>query len=93
MLTITDTAAEVIKGIVASPQVPEGAGRRIATRPDIAAEHAFEVSIAAVPAEEDEVVEQSAAQVFLEPHATEALDDKVVADEGGEVRFAVGEQT
>jgi hypothetical protein len=33
--------------------------------------------------------------VFLEPHAAEALDDKVLDAEieGGEVRFAVGEQT
>ena len=45
--------------------------------------------------EEDQVVEESGAQVFLEPHAAEALDDKVLDAEieGGEVRFAVGEQT
>jgi iron-sulfur cluster assembly protein len=59
MLTITDTAAEAIKGIVASPQVPEGAGLRIARRPDSPPVAAFEVSVAAVPAEEDEVVEQA----------------------------------
>jgi iron-sulfur cluster assembly protein len=94
MLTITDTAAEAIKGIVASPQVPEGAALSIAARPASPAEGAFEVSVAAVPAEEDEVVEQSGAQVFLEPHATEALDDQVLYAriEGGKVRFAVGEQ-
>lgn len=68
MLTITDTAAEAIKGIVASPQVPEGAGLRIATRPESPAEGAFEVSVAPVPAEEDQVVEESGAQVFLELH-------------------------
>ena len=95
MLTITDTAAEAIKGIVASRQVPESAGLRIATRPESPAEDAFEVSVAPVPAEEDQVVEESGAQVFLEPHAAEALDDKVLDAEieGGEVRFAVGEQT
>jgi iron-sulfur cluster assembly protein len=95
MLTITDTAAEAIKGIVASPQVPEGAGLRIATRPEGPAEAAFEASVAPVPAEDDRVVEESGAQVFLEPHAAEALDDKVLDAEieGGEVRFAIGEQT
>jgi iron-sulfur cluster assembly protein len=95
MLTITDTAAEAIKGIVASPQVPEGAGLRIATRPETPAEGPFEVSVAPVPAEEDQVVEESGAQVFLEPHAAEALDDKVLDAEieGGEVRFAIGQQT
>jgi hypothetical protein len=47
------------------------------------------------PAEDDQVVEESGAQVFLEPHAAEALDDKVLDAEieRGEVRFAVGEQT
>jgi iron-sulfur cluster assembly protein len=95
MLAITDTAAEAIKGIVASPQVPEGAGLRIATRPETPAEGPFEVSVAPVPAEEDQVVEESGAQVFLEPHAAEALDDKVLDAEieGGEVRFAIGQQT
>jgi iron-sulfur cluster assembly protein len=75
--------------------VPEGAGLRIATRRESPAEAAFEVSVAPVPAEEDQVVEESGAQVFLEPHAAEALDDKVLDAEieGGEVRFAVGEQT
>src|ERR671915_371174 len=53
------------------------------------------VALAPVPAEEDQVVEESGAQVFLEPHAAEALDDKVLDAEieGGEVRFAVGEQS
>jgi uncharacterized membrane protein YgcG len=54
MLTITPTAAEAMKGIVASPQVPERAGLRIATRPESPAEGAFEVSVAPVPAEEDQ---------------------------------------
>jgi iron-sulfur cluster assembly protein len=46
-------------------------------------------------AQEDQVVEESVAQVFLEAHAAEALDDKVLDAEieGGKVRFAVGEQT
>ncbi len=94
MLTITDTAAEAIKGIVASPQVPEGAGLR-ATRPESPAGGAFEVTVAPVPAEEDQVVEESGAQVFLEPRAAEVLDDKVLDAEieGGEVRFAVGERS
>jgi Fe-S cluster assembly iron-binding protein IscA len=94
MLTISDTAAEAIRGIVASPEVPDGAGLRIAARPGAPADGALEVSVAALPAEEDKVVEEEGAQVFLEPVAAEALDDKVLDAEieGGEVRFAVGEQ-
>ena len=95
MLTITDRAAEAIKGIVASPEVPEGAGLRIAAPPRAQPEGALEVSVAALPAEADEVVEESGAHVFLEPVAAEALNDKVLDAEveGSEVRFAVGEQT
>jgi len=91
MLTITDTAADAIKGIVATQEMPESAGLRVAAQP----EGTLEVSIAALPAEEDQVIEDSGAHVFLEPTAAEALDDKVLDAEveGGEVRFAVGEQT
>ena len=91
MLAITETAAEAIRAIVASPEVPQGAGLRLAAQP----EGAMQLSIAAVPGEDDKVVEESGAQVFLEPTAADALDDKVLDAEveGGEVRFAVGEQT
>ena len=94
MLTITDTAAEAIKGIVASPEAPEGGGLRIVARSQAGAEGTLEVSVAAIPAEDDQIIEESGAQVFLEPLAAQALDDKVLDAEieGGQVRFAVGEQ-
>jgi hypothetical protein len=68
--------------------VPDGAGLRIATRPEGPAEGEFEVSVAAVPAEDDQVIEESGAQVFLEPHAAEALDDKVLDAEIERARSA-----
>ena len=79
MLAITDAAAEAIKGVVSAEGAPEG---RLA------------VSLAAVPAEEDEVIEEGGAHVFLESRAAEALDDKLLDAEveGGQVRFTVGEQ-
>lgn len=95
MLAITDTAAEAIKGIVSSQEGPESAGLRIVSRPESQPEGALEVSVAATPAEDDEVVQESGAQVFLEPRAAEALDDKVLdanIDEQGQVRFAVGDR-
>ncbi len=95
MLAITDRAAEAIKGIIASQEVPESAGLRIVARPEGQPEEALEVSVAATPAEDDEVVEEAGAQVFLEPRAAGALDDKVLdaeVDEQSRVRFAVGTQ-
>jgi iron-sulfur cluster assembly protein len=94
MLAITDKAVEAINGIVSS-QEAETAGVRIVAHAESEPEHALEVSVAAVPAEDDEVVEEAGAQVFLEPRAAEALDDKVLdaqVDELGQVTFSVGEQ-
>ncbi|HYY20238.1 MAG TPA: hypothetical protein VE780_00020 [Thermoleophilaceae bacterium] len=94
MLAITDAAAEAIKGVVSAQGAPEGAGLRIAAPPEAAQEGRLEVALAAVPAEEDEVIEEGGAHVFLESRAAEALDDKLLDAEveGGEVRFTVGEQ-
>jgi iron-sulfur cluster assembly protein len=94
MLAITDAAAEAIKGVVSSQGAPEGAGLRIAAPPEGAEEGRLAVALAAVPAEEDEVIEEGGAHVFLESRAAEALDDKLLDAqvEGGQVRFTVGEQ-
>ena len=51
----------------------------------------LQIEIAAQPQPHDEVLEAGGAQVFLEPHAAETLDDMVLDathDERG-VRFAV----
>jgi len=67
VLTLTDTAAEAIRGIVAAPELPDGAGLRIATQPDADAEQsALEVSVAESPAETDQVVSEAGARVFVE---------------------------
>jgi iron-sulfur cluster assembly protein len=93
MLAITD-AAEAIKGVVSSQGAPEGAGLRIATPAEVAPEGALEVALAAVPAEDDDVIDEGGGHVFLEPRAAEALDDKRLDAqvEGGQVRFTVSEQ-
>ena len=81
MLAITDAAAEAIKGVVSSQGAPEGAALRIAAASEGAPEGRLEVALAAVPAEEDEVIEDGREHVFLESRAAEAL----------EVRFTVSE--
>jgi Fe-S cluster assembly iron-binding protein IscA len=96
MLAVTETAATAIGGILASRDLPEGAGVRL-TRdlggPDGAGEDpGIRLDLVTAPEEGDEVVED--AQVFLEPEAARLLEDKTLDAEvaGDEVRFAVREQ-
>lgn len=94
MLTITETAAEAIRGIVASPEIPEGAGIRIATQPGAEQPAPLEVTVAEVPADSDQVLDEAGARVFVEEHAAEILDDKTLDAqiEGQRVGFYIGEQ-
>lgn len=94
MLTLTDTAAEAIRGIVAAPELPDGAGLRIATQPGSGEAAALEVSVAETPAETDQVVDESGARVFVEADAVPLLDDKLLDAQidGTRVGFMLSEQ-
>jgi iron-sulfur cluster assembly protein len=94
VLAITDTAAEAIRGIVAAPELPEGAGLRIATQPGADQMGTLEVSVAATPADTDQVVDEAGARVFVEADAVELLDDKLLDAqiEGSRVGFMLSEQ-
>ena len=91
MLAISENAAEAIRGLVAAPEVHDSAGLRI-TAP--LTERSFELSVAATPAEDDQVVEEQGAQVFLEPSAAALREDKRLDAkvEAGQVTFAVAQQ-
>jgi iron-sulfur cluster assembly protein len=94
VLAITENAAEAIQAIVASsPKAPGEAGLRIAARPGEEQEK-LELTIAAIPAEDDEVVDEHGAHVFLDPGAASYLEDKVLDArvEGQQVGFEVLEQ-
>jgi Fe-S cluster assembly iron-binding protein IscA len=94
VLAITDTAAEAIRGIVAAPELPDGAGLRIATQPGAGQAGALEVTVAETPAETDQVVSESGARVFVEADAVPLLDDKLLDAqiEGSRVGFMLSEQ-
>jgi Fe-S cluster assembly iron-binding protein IscA len=94
VLAITENAAEAIQAIGASlPKAPGEAGLRIAARPGEEQEK-LELTIAAIPAEDDEVVDEHGAHVFLDPGAASYLEDKVLDArvEGQQVGFEVLEQ-
>jgi Fe-S cluster assembly iron-binding protein IscA len=88
MLTLTENASTVVKGI--AEQIPEATGLRITA--DAAQPTSFDVAPAASPEPGDEVVEQQGATVYLDGGAAEQLDDKVLdatVDQEGRVEFAL----
>ena len=90
----TENAAEAIQAIVdSSPEVAGEAGLRITARPQ-GEQEKLELMIAGIPAEDDEVVEEHGAHVFLDPGAVSYLEDKVLDArvEGEQVGFALLEQ-
>lgn len=92
MLTVTPNAATEIRNITEQPEAPEGTGLRITSDPT---QGALTLSIAAVPAEDDSVVETGGARVFLDEPAAQLLDDKTLdaaVDNEGRVQFALAEQ-
>jgi iron-sulfur cluster assembly protein len=91
MLTLTDTAATTIRELVERSEVPAG-GLRIADDP---AGASLTISLAAVPAEDDQVLDAAGAKLFLDPKAAQVLDDKTLdagADAEGRVQFGVAQQ-
>ena len=92
MLTLTETAAEAVKQIVARvPQVEDG-GVRIR---DTGSSNGFELSVAPDPQPADTVLVKDGARVFLDEAATVALDQSVLDAElalDGSVRFALTPQ-
>jgi iron-sulfur cluster assembly protein len=93
LLALTDSAVEAVKHIVSSAEVPETGGlRMVAERAGTQAN--FQLSVTPLPAEDDEVLEEQGARVFLEAEAASLLDDKVLdaSVEQNQVAFTIAEQ-
>jgi iron-sulfur cluster assembly protein len=92
MLTLTTSAATMIRTVVDHSGTPEGSGIRIANDP---AAGSLTMSVAAVPAEDDQVLEADGARLFLDTQAATLLDDKTLdaaPDSDGGVQFGIVEQ-
>lgn len=101
MLVLTEAAAEVVKSVTSTPQAPEGAGLRIASSAPVAGNadpadpSALQVTAAAGPGDNDQVIEAAGAFVYLEPRAAAYLEDKVLdaqVDEEGNAHFTLAAQ-
>ena len=96
MLVLTEAAAEAVKSLTATPQLPEGSGLRIASAgQEPEAPEALQVTAAAGPSENDLIIEAAGAHVYLEPKAAAYLQDKVLdaeVDQDGKAVFSLGVQ-
>ena len=94
MLALTDSAVEAVKNIVSSSDEPSETGglRMVAERAGMQTN--LQLSVATLPAEDDEVIEEQGARVFLEPDAASLLDDKVLdaSVEHDQVAFTIADQ-
>ncbi|MER7210378.1 Fe-S cluster assembly protein HesB [Streptosporangium sp. NPDC000239] len=93
MLTLTDTAAQVIRDLSSQVAESEDTGVRIASQAD--GTGSLTLSVVNGPETDDKVVETDGARIFLDRAAADMLDDKALdADigEGGSVAFLVTEQ-
>ncbi|PZF84582.1 hypothetical protein [Jiangella anatolica] len=91
MLTLTQTAAAVIRDIEGRSDLPTGTGVRIAANAD----GGLDLELRPAPEAGDQVVDDAGAVLFLEADAAAMLDDKeldAAVDPAGSVRFAVTEQ-
>jgi iron-sulfur cluster assembly protein len=78
VLTLTPTAAEVVRTLVEQSAAPESGGLRIAASTDGGESVELELALVEEPEALDETVEQEGATVYLDPEAAELLDDKLL---------------
>jgi iron-sulfur cluster assembly protein len=100
MLTLTQDATEAIEQILESPEVPDGAGIRIAaggpsTNGASADAGTLQITVVTGPGGEDEVIEDAGARVFVDETLATFLADKtldvVVQDQ--QVQFSLETQS
>lgn len=92
MLMISPAASAAIETVLAAPEVPEGAGLRLATAGHTERGVAIALHIAERPAPDDEVVESAGGTgVFLDPQAAGLLGDQILDAEfeGDRVAFSI----
>jgi iron-sulfur cluster assembly protein len=94
LLALTDNAVAAVRDIVSSSdEASEKSGlRMVAEREGMQAN--FQLSVVPLPAEDDEVIDEQGARIFLEPKAASLLDDKVLdaSVEQDQVAFTIADQ-
>jgi Fe-S cluster assembly iron-binding protein IscA len=78
VLTLTPTAAEVVRTLVDQSESPDSGGLRIAASDGAPEGVELELSLVGEPEATDATIEQAGATVYLDPGAAELLDDKLL---------------
>jgi iron-sulfur cluster assembly protein len=94
LLALTDSAVEAVKNIVSSSEETTETGGLRMVAEQAGTQTNLQLSVVTVPAEDDEVIEEQGARVFLEPEAASLLDDKVLdaSVEQNQVAFSIADQ-
>ena len=101
MLMITENAGQAIESIVANAEMPDGSGLRIDApdEPPATPDRSgvpLQLEVTSQPAEQDQVVSEGGANVFVSSKAAPMLDDKVldvrVSEDTDRVQFVIGPQ-
>lgn len=90
MLTLTDTARDVLRRIPRQPDQPSTAGLRIAPR--ATEDSGFRVAAAPRPRSGDHVLDDGEARVFLADEAADRFEDAELdarKDDRGRIEFVV----
>jgi iron-sulfur cluster assembly protein len=78
VLLLTDDAVQVVKEIItSSDELAETGGLRMVAE-QTGVQTSLGLSLVVLPGEDDEVIEEEGARIFLEPQAASILDDKVL---------------
>jgi len=92
LLTLTENASTIVKDIAAQQGGAESTGLRISSEDPA---QGLMVTAAQQPHPGDQTVESHGAVVYLDPPASEQLEDQILdasVDEGGRVQFALAPQ-
>jgi iron-sulfur cluster assembly protein len=94
LLALTDNAVEAVRHLVSSSEEASEAGGLRLVAEQAGTETSFRLSVVPQPSEEDEVIEEEDARIFLEPEAASLLEDKVLDATVEQNRFAftIGDQ-
>ncbi len=90
MLALTENVTEIVKKL--AEEVPEISGLRIAAEAD---GQSLSVSPADHAQQDDQLIEQDGATIYVDGPAAELLADKILdggVDEEGNIQFALGQQ-
>ena len=93
MLKLTDRAATAIKEMLEEADA-EGAALRVSAELDEDGTPGLHISFVGEPEDGDEIFEDRGVMIYLDPAASDALDDKVLDAEphGDHVHFEIDDQ-